>query len=434
MARMMMTQTPTTVALLGFEGKQQASMELFLSRYVDGFELAPTKHASTIIFNADQSSDIHQLEQDYQQQYNKPGVVVSAESLQWPGMVSLQKPFGTKELASSLHQLQTQLTSGQHAANEHSESEIKKVLEDFRASVHKGEDLTNGNDNKLNQKKAFQHGLMERKRRAEQLAQNEQTDNPIELLSDLLEQQSTAAAVDFEQDLKAMTAEVIAESHLDLKPGSFAESGYQGVPLLLHPSIEDIQDSCGNQPDYDLSEPTQRRHMFFNPEGQLFAFAFEARKRGQQSDSAQSIIGLPNQHLRYDPVTDEFISTLDYDVLLQMAQARFGFGELQLQTSSDSETDNHDNQHRFNAVAMLWRLACYSAKGRLMEGMSYERRYRLDEKLPSNVIIDLPRTSALIKLWQSESLTAVDVMERLHVEQRFVFPFMTAAISLGWLN
>ncbi len=82
----------------------------------------------------------------------------------------------------------------------------------------------------------------------------------------------------------------------------------------------------------------------------------------------------------------------------------------------------------------MWKLACWSSRGRLIEGMGLGTAYQLKTELAANVVLDLPHTEELIKLWQAEPLSALDVIERLQVPQRFLFPFMTAAWILGWLQ
>ncbi len=430
----MVARAPVKIALSGFDGSQQASLELFISRHVDGFELVPEKHAQAMIFNADQPVQLDDLLIQYQSRHSKPGIVVSVNDVSWPGMASLKKPYGTVDLTASLKEL-TQLLLAQEAPQEPaSESDVEDVVAAFRASIHKGEDLGADEQANLARRKNFQQGLMARKRRAEELAAEAAAEVSIESLADVLDQQSVKSTIthDFEHDLLLMTEEVINErAPLPVEQQALAS---HGVPLLLHPQVQDVQDSCGNLPDLDLSDLSQRRNLFFNPEGQLLSLMLAAQKEGQETKKVQHLVGLPNQRLQYDPEFDAFFSTLAYDTLLQMAQVRFKFGELHLVPAGEDEVGRDNAFKPLSAPALLWRLACYSAKGKLQEGISLARRYQLNDSLPSNVILDLPRTTAIIELWQQESISAVELMERLHVEQRFVFPFMTAAISLGWLN
>lgn len=439
----MRKQPPVKIALLGFDGSQQASLELFLSRHVDGFELVPEKVAEALIVNGDQPQSPEKLQQDYREHYAKPGLLISIQDQRWTGLVTVLKPYTTETLKDGLKTLSQQLAMGSQSPVEHPPTDeyLQQVLSDYRASVHKSEGYEQevaAAQDKQDRRKRFQQGVVERKRRAEQIAmENAPAYQPANSWAELLAEQpaKTVSHGSFEADILSMTEEVIAEQDPVTQLETSSAQRKIGVPLLLDPSVQDVQDCCGNLPDFDLRDQAQRRHLFFNPEGQLLAMAIQARERGQREQHPQMIVGLPNQQLQYQPVTDSFASTLDYDVLLPMAQVRFRFGELQLQSlSTDEEAEETSAMSLFNAEQLLWKLACYSSKGRLQDGLSLENRYQLDAELPSNVIIDLPRTSAIIRQWQAEPMNAVELMERLHVEQRFVFPFMTAAHCLGWLH
>lgn len=440
-----MANQPINVAIIGFDGSQQASMELFLSRKVGEYELVPAEYADAIIFNGDQPQDPAKLQQQYQEDYGKPGVLVSIQPLRWPLMVTLQKPYTTDSLSAVLKELAGQMSMGSTSPcdnRDHSEAYLRQVLEDYRASVRRGQGLDDSVDEAKQQHdsqlKAFQKGLFERKRRAEELAgTTTQQESSASSWGDLLayEQQQQKPTADLDADIVSMTQQVIAEQDPIMQLESHGQLQASGVPLLLDPTVQDVQDCCGNLVDFNLRDRSQRRNLFFNPEGQLFRMVLEARKRGQRDGHPVAIVGLPNQYLVYQPEGDLFLTSVDYDVLMQMAQVRFRFGELQLQSQADTEkVDDLKDAFQHRAQTLLWKLACYSAKGRLMEGISLENPYQLSAQLPSDVILDLPRTSAIIKQWQQEPMSVIDLMNRLHVEQRFVFPFMTAAFSLGLLQ
>lgn len=432
----MLKKPPINISVIGFDSSHQASIELFISRYVDGYELVPEKYADAIVFNADQPLSIEQLEKQYQETHGKPGIVVFSGEVEWPEMISLVKPYGIADLRTSLVSLTKQLDVNNTPTQ--SVSEAQSIVDDFRASFQKGEGVNTEIEARVQRRKDFQQGLMARKRRAEQLTagiQNSQNKVKEEPLATVLARQSAVVRTkSFEEDLLALTKEAMVDIESPLLKLDDNKHEANGLPLLVHPNVRDVQDSCGNLPDFDLTMSNHRRNLFFNSKGQLLDIVLQARRRGLDEQQIQHIKGLPNQRLQYEPQTDVFLCTLDYDMLLQMAQIRFRFGELLVQTSTEAVHHDETECLRFSAVPFIWRLASYSSKGKLEEGLSLTEKFQLDSTLPSNVIVDLPRTAAIIKLWQSEAMSANELMRKLQVEQRFVFPFMTAASSLGWLH
>ncbi len=163
--------------------------------------------------------------------------------------------------------------------------------------------------------------------------------------------------------------------------------------------------------------------------------AIAALERAHQEQTSIAILGLPGQKLEYHPDTGQFYSNIDLELFVQMAHLRFGFGELQLQSLAADEQREADTHFiHYTAEQLLWKLACWSSRGRLIEGMGLGTAYQLHSELASNVMLELPHTKELIELWQTEPLSALDVIERLQIPQRFLFPFMTAAWILGWLQ
>ena len=156
-------------------------------------------------------------------------------------------------------------------------------------------------------------------------------------------------------------------------------SNLEEVTISLLPATEqEIEDCCGHAADVNLNNPSLRRRLYFNSEGQLLALVSAAIQRSHAENSSVAVIGLSNKHLEYHPDYGQFYSNIDFDVLLQMTQVRFRFGELQLQHVSDKDRVLHETDFvHYPANQLLWKIACWSSRGRLIDGVDLDTRYQI---------------------------------------------------------
>jgi|GEM_PF-1617578 len=94
------------VAVVGFSGSTEASLSHFFgvhaaSRYI----LCDVIEADYVVFEGDQPGSDEELQQKYQEEVGKPGIVVSTDRREWPGLVWLRKPLSVASLESALQRL-----------------------------------------------------------------------------------------------------------------------------------------------------------------------------------------------------------------------------------------------------------------------------------------------------------------------------------------
>ena len=124
--------------------------------------------------------------------------------------------------------------------------------------------------------------------------------------------------------------------------------------------------------------------------------------------------------------------------MLQYALSRFGFGELDLKERLDLAVSKPvatgDKQTLEQRDAMIWKVALWTARGRLNQRMDPEKVYKLKEKPEFSRMIEIPHAPEITELWYDHRLSALDIVRILNVPQRFVFAFMSGADALGWLQ
>ena len=194
---------------------------------------------------------------------------------------------------------------------------------------------------------------------------------------------------------------------------------------------------CGNLADVDVTRPDERRRIYFNTDGALLYWLPLAVKKAKLSNTPVEIAGLPRCFV-YLPEEDRFFGDFGEDLLLQYALSRFGFGELDLKERLDLAVSKPeptgDKKTLEDRDAMIWKVALWTARGRLNQRMDPEKVYKLKERPDFSRMIEIPHSPEITELWFDHRLSALDIVRILNVPQRYVFAYMSAADALGWLQ
>jgi len=432
------TDSPARLALVGFHGSALAALQHFFDRHTTAYRLVAPCMADGIVYNADQALPLAQQLESYQTAHAKPGLVISVREIVWPGMLSVKKPYSTETLQAALASLQEQLTHTQTAADfgdDSSQHQLHSVADQFRNQMGRGHDERHQALQRINdqaeRRRIYQNLFMARKQAADDVLARLKSGT-------MAEWYATPAADPDADDLLRVTEQIIhGRSATPTQPASAPSAAVADTLDLPPATAQQIHDCCGHAPDLNLSVANQRRRIFFNPEGQLLALAVAAIQRAHADDASVALLGLHHHRLVYLPDNGKFYADVDTQYLIQMAHLRFRFGELRLQHCAPADTDQmllSSDWTEYPADQLIWHLACWSSRGRLIGGIDIDRAYRLERCPTAAMLIGLPFTAQIIRAWMKESLTPEQLMLRLGVQQRFLFPFMTAAWALGWLQ
>ncbi|MGB0468816.1 MAG: hypothetical protein ACPGF7_14985 [Pontibacterium sp.] len=194
---------------------------------------------------------------------------------------------------------------------------------------------------------------------------------------------------------------------------------------------------CGNLADVDIGRPDDRRRIYFHTDGALLYWLPLAVKKAKLSNTPVEIAGLPRL-FAYFPTEGLFFGDFGEDQLLQYALSRFGFGELDLKESPGltvpAPVMTGEKQISEDGDALIWKIALWTARGRLSQGVDPEKVYKLKTRPDFQRMIETPHAMEITELWHERRLSALDIVRILNVPQRFVFAYMSGAYVLGWLQ
>ncbi|MEH6651663.1 MAG: hypothetical protein V7707_16715 [Motiliproteus sp.] len=455
------------VALLGFDGPSQASIKLFFAKQPE-LSLVQPELAELLVVNGDQGLSPEQLFSDYLERYGRPGVLISARELQWPGFVLLKKPYSSSELIGAiaqsedstyLEQIRCALDSTgvkeplpsvamvEPASAEPAPAVIDlrtDAFGDYKARVDAGLDAMQRLQEakqQQGQKQALLKQRLHEGREASRLAAKSAV--------------AQMMAVDFDADadvrVKQPVKTKITPPSPDKAPAYPASELESIKPLeelhLLPPSAPQprvvkmdqsmINRCCGHHPDVNVRNPQQRRGLYFNASGAFLNWLPRAVNKARLSQLPVEIAGLPCP-LIYLPEEDCFWGDFDQELLLQYALSRFGMTELELRNRPDLEmikpvARNADPIHE-PRDALIWKMALWSTRGRLSQHLDPEAVYTLVAKPDFSRLLAIPHAEDITELWHQQCFSAVNVIRMLQVPQRYVFAYMSAADALGWLQ
>lgn len=189
-----------------------------------------------------------------------------------------------------------------------------------------------------------------------------------------------------------------------------------------------VRSACGTLPDLDLSNPADRRRLSFSAAAQsrfldqVNQVVSLAREKGVPA----KMTGIPGE-LVYFPEDDLFSYDLDPDLLIQMANSRFGPGEL----SSEVLSEQSPNRPTAKRDELLWVLALFTAAGRVPDYLDPVAPLILKEMPDLSRFLLTPHAERIARAWYSEKQSATAVASSLKIPQRYVFSFMVAADAAG---
>lgn len=460
------------VALLGFSGANQAMLEYCFSSVVD-CELVTPSSAKILIVNGEQplsDEDIQAQAVKYTADYK---IVISIRDIEWEGFHLLKKPHSSQDLLELVRAYQIEDVKAE-AFERHSDHKVNpKDVDFYRGGVYsrkrqgealkqkliKGNLVVNAADRlvqrietdireqeerlqaELEAEKA-RHEAIVAKKKAKKLAEYKRK-KLEEKKQKLLEEKKQKLVAEKKKKIAAAKAKKLQELRIekarikqqeDEKLRSEQLPDERDASKQVNLTEEQVLQCCGNAADVNLSRSDERRTVFLNPEGTLLIKMTEAVELATKLEQPVEITGLPGQ-LYIFPSQKVFYSTFSDDFLNQLALTRFGFGELDLEPKGGEFLLEDKEKHLAEAVeSLVWKVAVWTARGKLFNGMDPERSIQLSVKPDFDQLIALPKCNEIADIWNGRSMSALDVASFLDIPQRVVFSFMSGAYSLGWFQ
>ena len=410
-----MALSEKTIATLGFTASEQSILEVFFSGHsAQGFSLKPISEAASLLIDLKDASGLSKLE-NWHQSTGKPWIAVVGADMEKPAMeagIFIDRPLSMKALQDALHDL-TRLLSGVRSEAVASAPDAQLSDEDKAREAAFAE----WQARKLRSSEAASAWQGEHSHREEEGLRSRFSVQRNELNSLILEAQ---------KEIQAQQAKSgVTKSPVKPAPQAPVEPEAPQAPSM---SADMIMQCCGSLSDVNLDSTTERRRVYFSLDGLLLPWVLRAVREGNETGKVQQILGVPGA-MFYLPAEKSFLVGIESDLLLQLTRTRFGFDEISLiERGPDQELPKG---RRMDSDELVWQLALFTARGRLPDSLSAEEPMLLKEMPDFERLLETPHARSIAELWQSQKLSARNIVSMLGVSQRFVFSFMVAADAIG---
>lgn len=438
-----------TIGLIGFSSSEQTMLELFFNgRQQKLFTLTAADKASALL--VDLSTATGEMKFLKHQRLNPASVALTGIALTNgddapSGYLLLKRPLTLSSLSDALEELSKRLQEP-NSQNAAPLPDRQSVFAEWQARKQAGvEAMQKWNQGKRlhdESKKVFpldRHGVQEVISKAHLVMahrRNEVTpgdpamavvnfDQNLTLDQSVENQNKPPSNIEAKSEKPKSIAGIIQKNKVHNKEPEKNEEA-QTVYDRLH-------DYCGHLPDQDLSDPSGLRRVVFHLDRCLLPWVEQAVKVGRQSQMAQQVSGLPGV-LIYLPSLDSFFCDLDEELLLHMARAKFGHGELSLISIESSDILKLDTTRHIVADKLLWKLALLTSRGRIFESIDLTKPLQLIRKPDFNYFEAIPHARTLSELWYSKRLSPMQMLSESSLPQRYVFTFLVAADAVGYFN
>lgn len=191
---------------------------------------------------------------------------------------------------------------------------------------------------------------------------------------------------------------------------------------------------CGQAPDLDLADPQSRDQLFYDPGRYLQGWLQQALAEAQGRNAALAL-ALPQQRLVLLPATRRcHVGLSDRQLrglcLLPNLDPPAG------QWLSEAEARRLDSGDSPGAPldALLWKVALWTAHGRLPKGSDPGQRVALRHWPNFTRLLAPPHALRIAALWSRSPCVLADTPRLLAIPQRYVFAFYSACRALELLE
>lgn len=196
----------------------------------------------------------------------------------------------------------------------------------------------------------------------------------------------------------------------------------------------DDNDLCGNFPDLPRIRPAKLpEKLFFNPENYLVGALYKAVQESRSSGEPLAILGFPRLirvHHTPEPIC---LSSFTGTRLRPASMTQLPIGTAKI-VADPGPQQGIDREVRYKHEDLLWNVAVWGARGRLPKGCDPYRPVRLRVWPDFTNCFSPPHALRIAALWVEKNATPIDIATELHIPQRYVFTFFTAAYFAGLLD
>lgn len=220
--------------------------------------------------------------------------------------------------------------------------------------------------------------------------------------------------------------------------GLLEDSKSQTVQTAADSLADELDNQLfGSVDETDLNNKEARLERAYNPSdyflGELKKAVEAAEKSGKAIEITGSLYGevWPGS-IRIDPIRRTIETNLRDIMLRAMCLVRLDSGQLALEIKSSLAPMSKAT--RISAKAFVWKVALWTARGRLTTYIGFERKVSLKSWPNITRYMEVPYALKLSAALVASSYTPVELCQKLNIPQRFVFSYLSAVNANGLLN
>ncbi len=222
-------------------------------------------------------------------------------------------------------------------------------------------------------------------------------------------------------------------------PAAAPESALASPAPIFTGSQEEEKEFCGNHPDLDLTNPTERAQAFYKTSDYIQDQVFAAyRTAFKENVAVQIAVKINNRWelVTFLPSLNGVFTTLSDFQLRVVCTAPKYCTEIKLHRYSSSETQVLENGPRTKVSTQrvepfLWKIALWTSRGRLPQGTSLTDPVKLKQWPNLTRLQPIPNGLRIATILMDQPRPLRLVAKVLKVPQRHVFAFYTAVHAIG---
>lgn len=190
---------------------------------------------------------------------------------------------------------------------------------------------------------------------------------------------------------------------------------------------ERSQACCGDMADEVYLDPRQRDKLYSDWAHSLLRFVHEAMRMTAKGGvvSFQGLAGKP----LYVSAAENFVSTPIPEAIFRSLCVRSEDSRaitLVLEDKTPAEIGPSEDQRMRRLDNLLWKVALWSSRGRLQQGLSVDAPVRLRAWPNIPRLMTVPHSLRIAALWARQPTSLMDTARKLGVPHRYVFSFFCA--------
>ncbi len=187
----------------------------------------------------------------------------------------------------------------------------------------------------------------------------------------------------------------------------------------------------GRRGDVDLTDAETREKICFHPQNYIY---YHLKEIIDNKEKGKIL------HVNIENECDFFIDSDNYHIKSptplskRKSVASYFFKTLQIEQQEIAEDWDDIDGDVLQSDALLWEYALWAARGRLPLDVDLDKPFRLKHWPDMNRYVAFPYAVKMAAVWSKHTLSIREIIDKLHISQRFVFSFYVACEAIDVLD